>query len=253
MLPRPFDGEPERWFWLHGRESAERDVASVFAISSSWGRGRPHKVGVVGALPAMAEAFADHGVATSVHDPDLQRIAAFQLRSHASSRAEVEARTSGLSQGLDAVVAPGCVLSHYDDDLALHEHLDEASRALRRGGVYVAEVWHPRLIDPDTGPVRPQHVRAFGTLPGGRARYQLEYGPTPPPHMNLLVSVERTSGLPLAASTGQVRLLTLSEWRAQVRATRGLEEAALLGPLDTRRTFHPEFGDRCSLVLVRTG
>lgn len=253
MFPRPFDGAPDRWFWLHGRAEAEEQAARFVDACSAWGRGPPARVLIVGAFPALADALQRRGVEVALRDPDLQRVAGLQLQATARDDPMPNVGTAGLPDDLDAVVAPAGMLGYFEDDEALLGHLRDVTAALRPGGVYVGEVWHPRLADPDTGPTGPLPVRAFGSLPGGRARFHLFYGETPPPVMKVEVHVERGNGLPLARTEALTRLLTLAEWRASVAATHRLEEASVKGPLSTFREHHPDVGDRCTLVWTRVG
>ena len=253
MFPRPFDGAPDRWFWLHGRAESETQAARLFTASQAWGRGLPERVGIFGAFAALARAIRERGGEPLVRDPALQHVAALQLSAVARDEPMPNVSTGELPDDLDALVAPAGMLGFLESDEAVHAHLASAARALRPGGVYLAEVWHPRLVDPDAGPLRPLPLRALGSLPGGRARLALTYGRDPPPVMKLTVNAERNNGLPLASSDGLVRLLTLAEWRASVAAVPHLEEAALMGPLSSFRDHHPDVGDLCTLVLVRAG
>jgi hypothetical protein len=250
MLPRPFDGDPERSFWLQHDERVALHARAVDRFSDAHGRGRATRVGLLGAAPATALALAHAGLEVHVREPDLQRRAAFSLVARNPGPGSIDARADGLPDGLQAALAPGCILSHMPSDDALHEHLLAVERALLPGAVYIVEVWHPRLADPDSGPMQPVEVLPQGQLEGGRARYRLDYDKSPPPHMKLSVHVERSDGLPLGASFGDVRLLTLPEWRAVFQRVPRLEEAALKGSLNGER-FSPSRGDRCVFVLAR--
>lgn len=250
MLPRLFDGDPERYSWLYA-SSAPAHAHGLARLARAYGRTPLTRVGLIGALPETALALAHDGAEVHACDPDVQRVAMLSVRAMQSETTTVQVTTSSLPAGLSAVLAPAGVLSSLESDDAVVALLTECAEALLPGGVLVVELWHPRLLLEPASLRGCSSLPAAGDLPPARARFALAGTNAPLPLLELSAHVEGERGQPYGSTKGSVRLLTLPEWRAVFARVPTLEEAAITAALDSSRPYLEGTGDTCVFVLVR--
>lgn len=262
MLARPFSGAPARYNWLYGQRLAEMDGRFLRRALSRYGRGVPGHVLLVGASVETARTLAAGGAQVRVHDPDEHRVATLladtvqvpMVSAHtvALTAALHAGRGGPMNHGIGLAYAPRAILAHAQTPQAAIQHLSAVRDVLLPGGLYIVEVWHPRLIRSSLAAPVSYRLHRRGDAPPGRARFSFMPPAAPRSPVAYQVHVDDETGRALCDTHGEAWLWTVPMWRRIIQRVDGLEEAAILGDLAITAGYAPDRGSRLVWVLQRT-